>query len=242
MRKFLPLAVLTLGMLLQISPAPLHAWELGPAGLTPAALSATTVPVRPPIQADFDRDGQPERLALADGRLTILSADVPVWQSPPAWTVVQAQITDLNHDGAPEAALLVWRPFRPWPVDQWLPHGGRIADFQDAQGNSCHIILIGWRGSQYGEVWAGSAMAEPVHSFAVADLDGNNLQELVTLEGSYADSHLPAWVLGGISPAQALKVWEWNGFGFSVVSTIEGTFDKLALVRTVSGRILILVP
>jgi hypothetical protein len=234
LRKFIPLAVLTLAMLLQTSPIPLRVWGLGEAGLTQATLPTGTLPVGPPNQADFNRDGLPERLVLARGRLAIFSGDVSTWQSPPGWTVVQAGITDLDHDGAPEAALLVWRPFRPWPVDEWLPHGGRIAHFQNDDGDSCHIILIGWRGSQYGEVWAGSALAEPVRSFAVADLNGDNLQELVTLEGRYADSHY--------APARALKVWEWNGFGFTVVSDIDGTFDKLVLVQADSGRILILVP
>jgi hypothetical protein len=68
----------------------------------------------------------------------------------------------------------------------------------------------------------------------VADLNGDNLQELVTIEGRYADSRS--------APARALKVWEWNGFGFTVVSTIEGAFDKMTLVQANAGRILILVP
>jgi hypothetical protein len=233
-RKFIPLAVLTLGMLLQISPAPLQVWGLEPAGLAPAAFPFGVAPLGPLTRADFNRDGSLEHLLLAGQRLTIFSGDGSVWQSPSGWTVLQAQIADLDHDGAPEAALLVWRPFRPWPVDQWLPHGGRILGFQDNAGDSCHIILIGWRGGQYREVWAGSALAEPVRSFGVADLNGDGLQELVTLEGRYTDSRT--------APARALKVWEWNGFGFSIVSGMEGKFDKLALVRTGSGQILIFVP
>ncbi len=234
LRKFMPLVVLALGLLVQTSPAPLRVWDLGPAGLVPATLPTGTIPVKPLAQADFNRDGLPERLVLANDRLTIISSSGTVWQSPTGWLVVQAQITDLNHDGTPEATLLVWRPFRPWPVDQWLPHGGRIASFKDGQGYSCHIILVGWRGRQYGELWAGSALAEPVRSFAAADLNGDKSQELVTLDGSYAEPRY--------APARALKVWEWNGFGFSVVSVIEGTFDKLALVRAGNGHILILVP
>jgi hypothetical protein len=234
LRKYIFLSVLTLGLLLQTSPVPLRAWELGPSGLVRADLAAGIVPVKPRTQADFNQNGRLERLQLAEGRLAILSGESPVWQSPDGWTVFQSNVTDLNQDGIPEAALLVWRPFRPWPVDRWLPHGGRILDFQDDQGDSCQIILIGWRGTGYGELWAGSAMAEPVRSFAVSDLNGDGSQELVTLEGSYSDARS--------APARALKVWEWNGFGFSVVSGINGVFPEFALVRSKTDRILILVP
>jgi hypothetical protein len=234
LRKFIPLAVLTLGVLLQISPAPLRAWDLDPDGLAPASIPPGAISVAPVAQTDFDGNGTPEKLSVPDGHAIISSGGEAVWQSPETWRVIQAGITDLNRDGSLEATLLVWRPFRPWPVDQWLPHGGRIADFHDTEGNSCHIILIGWREGRYRELWAGSALAEPVRSFAVADLNGDNAQELVTLEGRYADSRS--------APARALKVWEWNGFGFTVVSTIEGTFDKIALVQADAGHILILVP
>jgi hypothetical protein len=242
LRKFTALAVLALCMLLQTSPASLRALYLESTSLIPVPLPAGIAPVKPPIEADLNHNGSPESLVLADSRLTIYSGRRPVWQSPTGWTVVQAQITDLNQDGTPEATLLVWRRFRPWPVDQWLPHGGRIARFQDGEGNSCQIILVGWHGNEYGELWAGSALAQPVKSFAAADLNADNIQELVTLEGSYVDSRLSSGFFGGLAPAHALKVWEWNGFGFSVVSVMEGIFYKLALVQSSAGRILILVP
>ena len=242
LRKPVFLAGLILCLLVQTSPVPLRALELGPGGLAPAPLPVGFTPLALPANADFNHDGLPESLQLARGRLTIFSASRPVWQSPAGWTVVQAGITDLNRDGVPEATLLVWRPFRPWPVDQWLPYGGRIAGFHTAQGDSCHIILIGWRGREYGELWAGSALAEPVRAFAVADLNGDHLQELVTLESTYADSTPPPNFFASSLPARSLKVWEWNGFGFSVVSTIEGAFNKMALVQVKDGRVLILVP
>jgi hypothetical protein len=234
LRKNFPLVVLTLGVLLQTSPVPLRAWTLGPAGLIPTSISTGSVLVIPVTQADFNSDGAPENLSVADGKATIVSGSRIVWQSSQAWTVIQAAITDLNRDNMPEAALLVWRPFRPWPVDQWLPHGGRIANFHDAGGYSCHIILVGWRRGGYQEMWAGSALAEPVKSFSVADLNGDGHQELVTLEGTYTDPRS--------APARALKVWEWNGFGFTVVSHIEGVFGKMSLIRADDGRILVLVP
>ena len=112
-RRFIPLAVLALAVLMQTSPIPLRVWDLGEAGLSLATLPAGAVPVRPPTQADFNRDGSPEHLVLAGDRLSIFSGDASVWQNPSGWTVVQAGITDLDRDGAPEAALLVWRPFQP---------------------------------------------------------------------------------------------------------------------------------
>jgi hypothetical protein len=241
-KTILLILLLTAGWLVQASPAPLRALQLGPAqsgdegpaSLVPVPVPAGVLPVRPPDQADLDRDGRPESLQLAGGRLSILSGAETVWLSPPAWTVAQAAFTDLDRDGIPEAALLIWRPFQPWPVDRWLPHGGRIAGFHDVANNSCHIILIGRRRDGYGELWAGSALADPVTAFAAADLNGDGIQELVTLEGRYAAS--------GSGPVRDLKVWEWNGFGFTVVSTVRGAFSTLVLVRAEDGRVLILVP
>jgi len=241
-RKLFPIILLAVGALLQACPAPLRALELGPAGLSPVSIPAGTTPVAPVRQADLDGNGTPETLALADGRLSILSGGETVWQSPPAWQIVQAAISDLNRDGQPEVTLLLWRPFRPWPVDQWLPNGGRIADFHNAEGQSCHIILIGWRRGGYHELWAGSAMADPITTFAAADLNGNKAQELVALEDRYTDPQPRPEALEGSAPARTLKVWEWNGFGFTVVSSINGTFNKMALVQANDGPVLILVP
>lgn len=230
----LTLLLLTAAALLQTTPAPLRALDLEPAGLTQVAYPVGSIPVNPPTTADLNTDGTPESLALTGGQLAILSDGTTVWQSPAAWTVAQAAFTDLNRDGLPEATLLVWRPFGAWPVDEWLPHGGRISEFHDKDGNSCHLILIGWKGDHYGELWAGSALAAPVTDFAAADLNGDQVQELVTLEGAYAGN--------GSGPARMLKVWEWNGFGFTVVSEMEGMFSRLTLVQADDGRVLILVP
>jgi hypothetical protein len=184
--------------------------------------------------ADLDEDGLPERLTLTAGKAALWQADRLRWQSPPAWQVAQARVTDLNRDGTPEITLLVWRPFKPWPVDAWLPHGGRIEEFHDAAGMSCHIILIGWKQGVYRELWAGSAMADPVKSFTAADLLGDGQQYLVTLEGKYIDSRS--------APARLLKVWEWNGFGFTVVNDLHASFPLIGTAQTENGQEVILTP
>jgi hypothetical protein len=233
-RKTLVLIVFGLAGLLQVSPSPLHALSLAADGFVSASLPNGTNPIILGVQADLDGDGRPEGIILENGKAMIGSADRHEWQSPETWQVIQAGITDLNHDHSPEATLLVWRPYRPWPVDEWLPQGGRITTFQDERGYSCQLILIGWVDGGYREVWAGSALAEPVRSFSAGDLDGDGRQELITLEGTYADSRS--------APAHELKAWEWNGFGFSIVSKSSGIFDTMALIQSGNGQILILVP
>lgn len=233
-QKYLPFTLLSFLLIIQLTPVSVHAWNLDSAVLAAAVLPTGAVPVDSPAQADLNADGFSESLAARGDRLAILSGEKTVWESPSGWEVVQAAFTDLNADGASEAALLVWRPFQPWPVDEFLPFGGRIADFHDRQGNSCHLILVGWIRGRVDELWAGSALADPITAFAAADLDGDAAQELITLEGRYAGERS--------APARILKVWEWNGFGFSVVSSVEGLFSALALVQEENGRILILTP
>lgn len=233
-RITLPILLITLGVFLQVTPAPIYALSMGPAGLLPVSIPGGSRLVMPLQEADLDGNGAPERLELTDGLLKIYSGSEITWQSPKEWQIIQAAIVDLNHDGLPEVALLLWRPFKAWPVDQWLPNGGRIADFHDANGQSCHVILIGWRNHGYQELWAGSPMADPIKSFSVADLDGDNIQELVALETRYSEPRS--------APGRTLKVWKWNGFGFSIVSSVDGSFNKMALVQRIDGQILILVP
>lgn len=234
------LFLLALAGLMLISPAPIPyghdvpAWKLTDSTLEPVSFSLDERSLAVPMSADFDSDGIPETLRLVNNQAVLYTAGHIRWQSPPAWQVRQAQVADLNRDGLPELVLLVWRPFKPWPVDAWLPNNGRISNFHDSDGMSCHIILIGWYGNSFRERWAGSALAQPVKTFAVADLTGNGKQYLVTLETSYDDA--PS------APARQLNVWEWNEFGFTSISKIAGSFSQLTIAQAENGQILILVP
>lgn len=228
-RKHILLAIIVLGTLLQVSPAREKYWHLDATSLRADPLPARIFPLTFTDQADFKGDGQLETLGVTDGRAHLLIGQTVVWQSPPDWQVSQAVISDLIHSGRPQAALLVWRPMQPWPVDKWLPHGGRIQSFHNNSGQSCQLILIGWRRNAFTEIWAGSALADPILSFAAVDLDGSGQEKLVTLEGAYADPRN--------APAHDLKVWEWNGFGFSVVDSIQRTFTKMVLVKDGNGHI-----
>jgi hypothetical protein len=196
-----------------------QAWRLSDGKLQPidpSRLSLSALPGPSIQQNDLNGDDQPESIRLSRSRLEIFSGDTQVWQSPLEWQIAQAAIADLNRDRLPEVILLVWRPFQPWPIDRILPNPGRIRDFHDASGKSCHLILIGWKRGAYGELWAGSALAEPLLAYTPVDLDGDGFLELADLETTY-DSP-PG------SQSTALSIWEWNGFGFSLLDRVEGNF------------------
>lgn len=157
--------------------------------------------------------------------------DSPItpWQSPPEWEVREVIVSDLNWDNQEEIAMMVWRPFKPWPVDRFMPSAGRINTFHDKNDMSCHLILIGLRNGNIKELWAGSAMADPLREIHAADLDGDGRQELVALEHAY----------NGNPRASSITVWAWHGFGFSLQARQNGRFSSLLVLPAEQGKVIL---
>lgn len=234
------LLLVSFAAVITLSPPLLQTWRYQDEVFIPFSMPSHISPILPKSEADLDLDGSAECLRLTDQQASILKApcdqltpETPIaWQSPKEWQVIQAHIADFNRDSIPEVSLLVWREFRPWFIDRYLPHPGRIDSFHNEQNQSCHVILIGFRRGAYGELWAGSAMADPLLAFLPADVDGNGREELIALESRYTDS--PG------KPARALTAWEWNGFGFTLLAREMGAFRLMQAVSDPSGRIWII--
>ena len=145
---------------------------------------------------------------------------------PPTWHVTASILADATNDGTPECVLLVWRPWRDWPIQRWSSVPSPIAGFHDAAGDSCHLILLDPRDGH--EIWAGSALPAPLLALAVGDVDGDGHNEVITLEGDYTT--------GRRGPATRVDVWRWNGFGFSLEwRSPPGTYHQLRLTDVNDG-------
>jgi hypothetical protein len=231
----LKLLLVSLSALSLLSPIPVQAWQMvdgrwavvNPGDSLVGAYSSPQTRV-----ADLNGDGQPEEIRLQDHRASIWRGDAPLWESPPDWQVEQAIVGDLTRDNTVEVVLLVWRPFFPWPIDRYIPNPGRIQDFQNAAGFSCHVILIGWEQGRFRERWAGSALARPLLDMAEADLNADGWPDLAAVETSYQSAVLPA--------ARSISAWQWNGFGFSLIDRHPIDFSHHTFVYTNSGSLLIL--
>ncbi len=139
---------------------------------------------------------------------------------PADWHITATELADVTGDGSVECVLLVWRLWRDWPVQRWLPTASPLTGFHDVHGESCHVILLDPRDGR--EIWAGSALPAPLLDLAVGDVDADGQNELVTLEGRY--------VAGRAGPAFHVDVWEWNGFGFTLAwRSPPGLFHQLRL-------------
>lgn len=228
------LILLSLMALANISPTLISFWNYDGGELQRLPMSEVTIT---DIQSQKIQAAGREGKVLCVGpegggvRVTVCNADsgVAPWHSPPEWQVREVIFSDLNRDGEEELSLLVWRPFQPWPVDRFMPSGGRISSFRDDQNMSCHLILLGLAGEEIKELWAGSSMSDPISHIQAADFDGDGLQELAALEYSY-----------DADPRKAsITLWEWNGFGFSLLDRQDGGFSSLLPLPIGSGNVLI---
>jgi len=82
-------------------------------------------------------------------------------------------------------------------------------------------------------VWGSSNLTAPNCEFKIADVNGDGENELIALEGDYADKPL--------CKGNYVAVWKWNGWGFSNEwRSKKGNFSNLELER-VNNKLCILV-
>ncbi|MBL7201095.1 MAG: hypothetical protein ISS56_13230 [Anaerolineae bacterium] len=157
------------------------------------------------------------RLSIGDG-----SPAAARMETRPTWQVTDSALADVTGDGLPEWVLVVWRPWRDWPVQRWSASPSPIAGYHDAAGESCHLVLLDPGDGR--EIWAGSALPVPFLALAVRDVDGDGTQEVLTLEGSYAQ--------GRDGPGTRIDVWSWHGFGWTLEGrSPPGTYHPACLDR-----------
>ncbi len=151
-----------------------------------------------------------QRIELSEGHLRIWRPNPPngiwqlVWESKPSWSVEQFTFGDADEDGRPEIMFTLWKN------DGW----------DDASQYRSHPFVYGWRRNAIRPVWAGSALVDPIREFALADFDQDGRNELVVLEGVYADARH--------APAQHVTVWRWQGWGYELLYRgPEGKFSSL---------------
>ena len=155
------------------------------------------------LRADLDADGVPETIHWEGDRAWVERDGTTVWESEPAWHVVDVAVGDFFNDYRQELLLAMWK--------------------DDPAGTPrSHPFIMGHRHGRYDLLWGGSAVADPIRDLDIGDVDGDGQNELVVLEGAYED---PSG-----APARFVTVWRWNGWGFTLLwRSAPGQFDGLQL-------------
>jgi poly-gamma-glutamate capsule biosynthesis protein CapA/YwtB (metallophosphatase superfamily) len=159
---------------------------------------------------DLTGDGKPETVTLINNRVSILQDGELAWQSPPEWQVLDMALGDPNNDGRYEVVLALMK--------------------SDSENNlRSHPFIIGYRGGIYRQVWGGSAVSESIREIELADIDRDQIQELIVLD------ELPG------NGKNTVGVWKWNGWGFSLNwRSTPGHYQDLQ--TTMNGFFLTVIP
>jgi hypothetical protein len=137
-----------------------------------------------------------------------------VWQSPEAWRVVDAALGDPNDNGRYEMMVAFWK--------------------DDAGGiPRSHPFIVGYREGSYREVWGGSPIAEPIYELALADVDGDGLEDLIVLDAAPGTED---------DAMRNVSVWRWHGWGFSLMWRSEpALYRDLVVLPDIDAPAIIVV-
>jgi hypothetical protein len=188
------------------------------------------------VTAPYAETDQQDTLCDDDALVTLQGDVVHVhresdllWHSDPSWDVRHMVVADANNDGQQEVALVLWKPFHREPGIFYDTF--RFPSPWEEGSLRNQLFLYGWRDNQWKALWCSSPIADPIIELAVGDVDGDGANELVVLEGSYADRLDQA--------AGHVSAWRWNGWGFALLWRCPGgTYEHLALQDVTGDGIL----
>jgi hypothetical protein len=117
--------------------------------------------------------------------VVVYEGGTAVWRTPADWRVVDAALGDPNDDGRYEIMLALWR-------------------FDEAGYERSQPYIVGHRSGQYVLLWGGRPVVDPILELALADVDGDGVEELVVISEA-ADG-----------TGRRVGVWQWQGWTFSL--------------------------
>jgi poly-gamma-glutamate synthesis protein (capsule biosynthesis protein) len=168
-------------------------------------------------QADLDNNLVKETFFLDKGRLTIQEKGETLWQSPTEWWIDDFILADSNNDGIKEINLSLWKAgnfgsSKPFWVEE------------NDMSIKNHFFVLRFKNGAVEEVWGSSNLSEPNCEFKIVDIDNDEENELVVIEGDYSEDFK--------CNGNYVAVWEWNDWGFSNQWRSEkGNFSGLEIEK-----------
>jgi hypothetical protein len=162
-------------------------------------------------QIDLTGDGVPETIRREGESVVVYEGETAVWRTPADWRVVDVALGDPNDDGRYEIMLALWR-------------------FDEAGYERSQPYIVGHRGGEYTLLWGGRPVVDPILELALADVDGDGVEELIVVTEAADGS------------GRRVGVWQWQGWTFSLQwQSDPGAYRDLLIVAGEGERPLISV-
>lgn len=161
---------------------------------------------------DLDGDGRTEEYVLAGTVLTVKEGPEDLWESPADYRVDSFVLGDVDNDGRDNLVVSLWKvgsfgEIRPF----W--HTGEDAGYKN------HLFVYELQGETYKSVWCSSDLDRPILSFAIRDVNGDGLNELIAEEGQYRNVTGERYAPDPNGKVRT-AVWQWEEWGFSLRDSI----------------------
>ncbi|MDD4606982.1 MAG: CapA family protein [Patescibacteria group bacterium] len=150
-------------------------------------------------EADINNDGQNEKVIIKDGILYIYQAEKIIWQSESDWQVENVILDDIDNDQKIDIIVSLWKFGKYGPdLPFWLDEN--INDW------ASHLFIYKWDGAKIKLFWGSSSLDAPIREMAVEDVNNDQQNELIVLEGDYQNLANPV--------ADYLSIWHWHEWSF----------------------------
>ena len=171
--------------------------------------------------ADLNGNSIDEEYILQNGKLIIRENAETLWQSADDWWVEDFALADSTNDGVADINLSVWKSgsfgkFKPI----WVKN--------DDPSVKNHFFIFDWEDGKIKPVWQSSNLDAPNCQILVDDVNADGENELIVLEGDYADTP--------DCRGKYVAVWKWGEWGFlNEWRSEEGEFGGVG-VEEVGGE------
>ena len=147
------------------------------------------------LEFDLDGDGQLEKATIENEIAYFYKDNKIIWQSEEDWRAENVLFGDIDNDDQDEFMVTYWK-FGKYGPDYpfWLEEN--IDDW----GN--HLFIYKWQDNELKLFWGSSTLDQPIREMALADMNNDDLNDLVVLEGNYQDSYSDS--------AKYVTVWQWK--------------------------------